>query len=47
MNAAAGLPAQCWIADRVQAASDTVAEEVPVALSYDGITHAVMLATPR
>ena len=46
MNAAAGLPAQCWIADRVQAASETVAEEVPVALSYDGITHAVMLASP-
>jgi len=46
VNPAAGLPAQCWIEDRVQAASELVAEEVPVALSYDGIAHAVMLASP-
>lgn len=28
-------------------ALDTVAEEVPVALEYNGISHTVMLATPR
>ncbi|MBQ5947627.1 formate dehydrogenase accessory sulfurtransferase FdhD [Massilia sp. ST3] len=46
MNAAAQLAAARWHGDAMQAASETVAEEVPVALSYNGITHAVMLASP-
>lgn len=35
-----------WRAGNCERASDTVAEEVPVALVYNGISHAVMLATP-
>lgn len=35
-----------WSAGRVAQAQEEVAEEVPVALVYNGISHAVMLATP-
>lgn len=35
-----------WVAGASGAADETVAEEVPVALVYNGISHAVMLATP-
>lgn len=35
-----------WRAGKAFEASDCVAEEVPVALEYNGISHAVMLATP-
>ena len=35
-----------WRAGEAFEASDCVAEEVPVALEYNGISHAVMLATP-
>lgn len=36
-----------WDADGSVRAEDLVAEEVPVALVYGGISHAVMLATPQ
>lgn len=36
-----------WIDGAGVAAWDCVAEEIPVALAYNGIAHAVMLATPR
>lgn len=35
-----------WRAGQWQQAHDDVAEEVPVALEYNGISHAVMLVTP-
>ncbi|CAL63532.1 Formate dehydrogenase, accessory protein [Herminiimonas arsenicoxydans] len=35
-----------WDADRREFCEDDVAEEVPIALEYNGISHAVMLASP-
>ena len=35
-----------WANGKVEAVVDPVAEEVPVALVYNGISHAVMLASP-
>lgn len=36
-----------WQSGKLSQIEDVVAEEVPVALIYNGISHAVMLATPR
>lgn len=36
-----------WKSGKLSQLEDVVAEEVPVALIYNGISHAVMLATPR
>jgi FdhD protein len=36
-----------WCAGKVERVPDEVAEEVPVAFSYHGIPHVVMLATPQ
>ncbi len=36
-----------WKSGNLSQIEDVVAEEVPVALIYNGISHAVMLATPR
>jgi FdhD protein/phenylacetyl-CoA:acceptor oxidoreductase accessory protein len=38
--------ARRWSGSVATACDETVAEEVPVALVYNGISHAVMLATP-
>lgn len=43
---AASLPVDRWRADHWRHEIDTLAEEVPVALQFNGISHAVMLATP-
>lgn len=40
------LPASRWESGSLCEGSELVAEEVPVALAYNGITHAVMLASP-
>ena len=36
-----------WVGGTATHSDETVAEEVPVALVYNGISHAVMLATPQ
>jgi len=41
------LPAGRWHDGRLEALTELVADEVPVALVYNGISHAVMLASPR
>jgi len=41
------LPAGRWADGRLEAVTELVADEVPVALAYNGISHAVMLASPR
>jgi FdhD protein len=38
--------AQRWFDGRSRAELDCVAEEVPVSLAYNGLAHAVMMATP-
>jgi FdhD protein/phenylacetyl-CoA:acceptor oxidoreductase accessory protein len=38
---------QRWVGGGATCAEDRVAEEVPVALVYNGYSHAVMLATPQ
>jgi FdhD protein len=41
------LPARRWQDGETTERVETVAEEVPVALVYNGIPHAVMMATPQ
>jgi formate dehydrogenase accessory protein FdhD len=43
---ASRLPATRWREGAIEDGSELVAEEVPVALVYNGISHAVMLASP-
>jgi FdhD protein/phenylacetyl-CoA:acceptor oxidoreductase accessory protein len=45
-EASRSYPAQRSAGGAVVACDETLAEEVPVALVYNGISHAVMLATP-
>lgn len=40
------LPVQSWREGRLRALEDSVAEETPVALVYNGEPHVVMMATP-
>ncbi len=35
-----------WSSEAIECRSDTVAQEVAVALVYNGISHAVMMASP-
>jgi FdhD protein len=46
-HAVVSLPVRRWRAGAWQEALDSVAAEVPVALSYNSIPHVVMMATPR
>jgi FdhD protein len=36
-----------WQQNASQQTTDTLAEEIPIALIYNGVSHAVMLATPQ
>jgi FdhD protein len=38
---------QRWKAGKLTTTNDLLAEEVPIALIYNGVSHAVMLATPQ
>ena len=44
--AIAELAVERWRDGRVERTTDRIAEEVPVALTYHGVPHVVMLATP-
>jgi FdhD protein len=44
---ASSVPAACWHDGASESADEVLAEEVPVALVYNGISHAVMLASPQ
>ncbi|HWT71134.1 MAG TPA: formate dehydrogenase accessory sulfurtransferase FdhD [Oxalicibacterium sp.] len=46
LSALVRVPVEKWDADRRQICEDEVADEVPVALEYNGISHAVMMASP-
>lgn len=45
-NALVRVLVEKWDADRRVVCEDDVAEEIPVALEYNGISHAVMMASP-
>ncbi len=44
---ASSVPASSWCDGLLEDGSELLAEEVPVALVYNGISHAVMLASPQ
>lgn len=46
-NATANQPVSVWTSGGVQHQKDELVTEVPVALVYNGISHAVMMATPQ
>ena len=41
------LPATRWREGQAAATRETIAEEIPVAIVYNGIPHVVMMATPQ
>ncbi|MBM3117406.1 formate dehydrogenase accessory sulfurtransferase FdhD [Jeongeupia naejangsanensis] len=46
MNGTASHTAVRWADGRFGASDETVADEVPVAMVYNGVSHAVMMASP-
>jgi FdhD protein len=41
------LPAVRWTREGSEAISETITEEIPVAIVYNGVPHVVMMATPQ
>ena len=46
VDAMGQYPVSRWWAGQTESSDDWVAEEVPVALVYNGLSHAVMLCSP-
>src|SRR5262245_40048163 len=46
LAACSEVPLERWESGRLSAARDSVAEETPLALIYNGLQHVVMMTTP-
>ncbi len=47
IQAMSPYPVSRWLAGEAEQCADWIAEEVPVALEYNGVAHAVMMCSPQ